>query len=92
MADDDMVRARQATTLLEKETRGGPEDPGLERAKEKGDMYYDQSNATKIERGEAVRQELWNARLRSPTLALSEALRKVETWEDADSSAGGSRS
>ena len=34
-------------------------DPGLERAKEKGDMYYDQSNATKIERGEAVRQGLW---------------------------------
>ena len=30
-------------------------------ARERGDTYYDQSYATKIERREAVRQELWNA-------------------------------
>ena len=41
-----------------------------------------------IERREEVRRELWRAHRKSPTFALSEALRKVETWEDADSSAG----
>ena len=45
----------------------------------------------KIEPWEGVRQELWGAHLKSPTFALSEALRKVEMWEDAGSSAGGSR-
>ena len=59
-------------------------------AKERGDTYCDQSHATNIERVDC--QEQWNARLSSPTFALSEALRKVETWEVADSSAGGSRS
>ena len=50
------------------------------------------SYATKIERWEEVRQELWRTHLESPTFALSQALRKVETWEDVDSLAGGSRS
>ena len=49
----------------------------MREAKESGNMYYDQSYATKIERREAVRQELRNAHLKSPTFALSEALRRV---------------
>ena len=46
------------------------------------------SHATTIERGGKFRRALRSAHLKSPTFALSEALRKVETWEDADSSAG----
>ena len=37
----------------------------------RGDTYCDQSYATKIERREEIRQDLWNAQ----TFALSEALR-----------------
>ena len=47
-------------------------------AKERGDAYYDQTHATKIERREEVRPELGGAHLKSPTFALSEALRRVE--------------
>ena len=46
---------------------------------------------TKLERRKEVRQELWSAHLKSPTFALSEALRREDVWEDAGSSAGGSR-
>ena len=44
-----------------------------------------------MERREEVRQELRSAHLESPTFALLEALRKVESWEDADSPAGGQK-
>ena len=57
--------------------------------KERCDTYYDQSYQTKLQRGEAARQELWNAHFWSPTFALSEAVENVGTWEDADPSAGG---
>ena len=61
-------------------------------AKNRGDEKCDQTYATKIERGEA-RQELRSAHLRShPTFLMSEALRRVDKWEDVGSSAGGSRS
>ena len=43
---------------------------------------------TKLARRDASRRELWNAHLEIPTCAWSQALRKVETWGDADSSAG----
>ena len=58
-------------------------------ARERGGTCDDQSYTTNIECKEAVRQGLWNAHLQSPPCAVSEALRSVETWEDA---AGGSRS
>ena len=48
-------------------------------AKYRGDPHNDQTYATKVE----------SAHIKSPTFALSEALRKVEIWEDADFSAGG---
>ena len=60
-------------------------------AKDIGDANYDQTYATKIERGEEVRLELCSAHLKSPTFALSEALRKVEMWGDGGSSARRSR-
>ena len=50
---------------------------------------YDRSYVTKIER--KVLQELRSAHLVSPIFDLSEELREVDTWADADSSAGGSR-
>ena len=43
------------------------------RCQERGDPHRDQPNATKIERGEDVYQELWSVQLKSPTFALSEA-------------------
>ena len=52
-----------------------------------------ESYATNIEREVEVRQGLWCAHLTSPTFALSEALGRVEVWNDADaaaSTAGGS--
>ena len=58
-------------------------------ATDRDDKHYDRSYVTKIER--KVRQELRSAHLMSPIFALSEALREVDTWADADSSAGGSR-
>ena len=48
-------------------------------AKDRGDAPHDQTYATKVE----------SAHIKSPTFALSEALRKVGIWEDADFSAGG---
>ena len=62
-------------------------------ARERCDVYYDQSCATKIERREEVRSELWSAHLKSQTFALLGALRRVDLWDEAGSSpAGGSRS
>ena len=43
------------------------------------------------DRREEVCQKLRSAHLRSPFFALSEALRRVDVWEDAGSPAGGSR-
>ena len=60
----------------------------MSEAKDRGDVHRDQTYATNIGRREVVHQELWSAHLESPTFALSEALRKVEMWEDEDSSAG----
>ena len=48
-------------------------------AKDRGDAQNDHTYATKVE----------SAHTKSPTFALSEALQKVEIWEDADFSAGG---
>ena len=49
-------------------------------------------NSTKHERWDEVRHEPRSAHLKRLPFALSEPLRKVDTWEDADSTAGGSRS
>ena len=67
-----------------KATRGG--------AQEKGDACDDRTHAKKIESRREVRQSVWNEHFQNPAKALSEALRRVEEWEDAGSStAGGSR-
>ena len=57
----------------------------------RGDEPCDQTYATKIERKGEVCQDLSSAHLKNPTCALSEALRRVDMWGDAGSSAGGSR-
>ena len=57
----------------------------VRQAKDRGDEHCDQTNATNIDRREEVRQELWSAHFKSPTFALSEALRRV-VEDDADSS------
>ena len=49
----------------------------------RGDAYYDQASASKIECRNEVRQELGNEHLQSPASAVSEALRRVQEWEDA---------
>ena len=57
----------------------------------RGDANCDQTSEQKIVAREAVRQELWDEHLQSPTLALDEPSRRV-VWDDADSStAEGSR-
>ena len=53
-------------------------------SKDRGDTYDDQTYATKLERREEIRQELWSAHLKSTTFALSEALRRVGMWDDAE--------
>ena len=54
-------------------------------AKDRGDAYYGQIGDQKIVHPDVVRQELWDKHLQNPSLALAEALRKVEVWKDADS-------
>ena len=42
------------------------------------------SYSPNIERREEVRHELRSPHLKSPAFALSESLRNVESWEDAE--------
>ena len=55
-------------------------------AKERCDAYCDQPSEQKISNLVAVREELWNKHLQNPALALTEALRRVEVWDDPVSS------
>ena len=48
-----------------------------------------QRYAMNIERREGVRQELWTAHPQSPTIALSQALRRADVWHNAGSSGAG---
>ena len=57
--------------------------------KESGEEYNDQASEQNIANREAVRPELWNKHLLTPALALAEALRRVEAWDDAGSSTTG---
>ena len=45
--------------------RNQAEGAGRRREGQRGDTFYDQSYATKIERREVARQEVWNAHLRA---------------------------
>ena len=58
-------------------------------ANDRGHTCDDQSYATKIDRREVAHQELWSAHLKSPSVALSEALRRVKVWDEAGSSTAG---
>ena len=61
-------------------------------AKQGGDEHYDPASEHKIINRDKVRQELWNKQLQNPALALTEAVRRVEEWEEAGSSTAGGRS
>ena len=78
------IAARRSMLVTQVEAGGRRTLWKLRDAKNRGDTHYDQPYATKIKRMEEIR----HAHLKSLTLALSEALRKVAMWED---SAGGSR-
>ena len=54
--------------------------------KGRGDEYYDPASEQKIVNRDAVRQELWTKHLPNPVLALTQALRWVQEWEEVDSS------
>ena len=57
----------------------------------RGGEYYDPASEQKIVNGDASRQKWWTKQLKSPVMALTEASRRVEEWEEADTSmAGGS--
>ena len=57
-------------------------------AKERYDACCDQPSEQKILNLDAVREELWNKHLQNPAQALTEALRRVEVWDDPVSSCG----
>ena len=63
------------------------EDEGNERK----DTHHDQTYAKHRESRKELRQELCGAHLRSPTLAMCEALRRVDDWEDVGSPRAGGR-
>ena len=59
----------------------------MSEARGRGDTWHDQTTEKKIEKSfNAVRQDLWNKHLQNPALALSEALWRVEVWQEAGSS------
>ena len=61
-------------------------------AKGRGEDHHDPANEQKIINRSVVWQELWVKHLQSSILALTEALRMVEEWEEADLLlAGGNR-
>ena len=46
-----------------------------------GEMPRKEATTPAVNR-EAVRQESWNKQMLNPTLALAEALRRAEVWDD----------
>ena len=58
-------------------------------ATDRCDAHHDQTGEQNIVNREAVLQELWNKHWLNPVLTLTEALRRVEMWDDAHSSTAG---